>query len=90
VRGFERRRPARRSLSEHLPRERVVHPAPAACPCCGSGVLRKIGADVTETLEHVPARWKVIQHVREKFSCRACEAIAQTPARLHPISPGQS
>jgi transposase len=90
VRGFERRRPARRPLPEHLPRERVVHPAPTACPCCGSGALRKIGEDVTETLEHVPARWKVIQHVREKFSCRSCEAIAQTPAPSHPIARGRA
>ena len=80
VEGFERKRPARRPLPDHLPRERLVHPAPTACSCCGSTALRKIGEDVTETLEHVPSSWKVIQHVREKFSCRACETIAQTPA----------
>ena len=73
--SFERRRPARRPLPEHLPRERIVYPAPSACPCCGGTTLRKIGEDVTETLELVPRQWKVIQHVREKFSCRACEAI---------------
>ena len=72
VEGFQRKRPARRALPEHLPRERVVHPAPTTCPCCGGNALRKIGEDVTETLEHVPARWKVIQHVREKFSRRSC------------------
>ena len=77
---FERRKPARRPLPEHLPRERIVYPAPATCPCCGGGMLRKIGEDVTETLELVPRQWKVIQHVREKFSCRACEAITQPPA----------
>jgi transposase len=88
-RGVTRRKPARRPLPDHLPRERVVHPAPAACPCCG-GALRKLGEDVTETLEHVPARWKVIQHVREKFSCRACEAIAQPPAPSHPIARGRA
>jgi transposase len=82
-------KPARRPLPEHLPRERVVHAAPAACPCCG-GNLRKLGEDVTETLEYVPARWKVIQHVREKFSCRKCEAIAQAPAPFHPISRGRA
>jgi transposase len=60
-------------LPEHLLRERVVHPAPTARACCGGRALRKIGEDVTETLEHVPSRWKVIQHVREKFSCRSCE-----------------
>jgi transposase len=90
VKGFQRKRPARRRLPEHLPRERVVHPAPTACPCCGGRTLRKIGEDVTETLEHVPAQWKVIQHVREKFSCRSCETIAQTPAPSHPIARGRA
>src|SRR6266478_7999656 len=77
VEGFERRRPARRPLPEHLPRERIVYPSPAACPCCG-GVLHKLGEDVTETLELIPRQWKVIQHVREKFSCRSCEAIGSS------------
>jgi transposase len=85
----QRRKPARRPLPEHLPRERVVHPAPSACPCCG-GRLRKLGEDITETLEHVPAQWKVIQHVREKFSCRQCEAITQPPAPSHPIARGRA
>ena len=89
VRSFERRRPARRPLPEHLPRERVVYPAPAACPCCG-GFLHKIGEDVTEMLELVPRQWKVIQHVREKFSCRSCESITQPPAPSHPIARGRA
>ena len=89
VRSFERRKPARRPLPEHLPRERVVYPAPTACPCCG-GVLHKIGEDVTEMLELVPRQWKVIQHVREKFSCRACESITQPPAPSHPIARGRA
>jgi transposase len=63
-----------------LPRERIVYPGPAVCPCCGDSRLRKIGEDVTETLELIPRQWKVIQHVREKFSCRTCEAISQPPA----------
>ena len=87
---FEQRRPARRPLPEHLPRERIVYPAPAACPCCGGTTLRKIGEDVTETLELIPRQWKVIQHVREKFSCRACEAISQPPAPSHPIARGRA
>lgn len=87
--AFERRKPARRALPEHLPRERIVHPAPTACPCCG-GRLRKLGEDVTETLEVMPRQWKVIQHVREKFSCRACEAITQPPAPWHPIARGRA
>lgn len=84
-----RLKPARRPLPEHLQRERVVHPAAADCPCCG-GVLRKLGEDITETLEYVPACWKVIQHVREKFACRKCEAITQAPAPFHPIARGRA
>jgi transposase len=90
VQSFERRKPARRPLPEHLPRERIVYPAPAACPCCGRETLRKLGEDVTEMLELVPRQWKVIQHVREKFSCRACEAISQPPAPSHPIARGRA
>ena len=89
MQGFERKKPARRPLPDHLPRERIVYPAPAACPCCG-GTLRKLGEDVTETLEVVPRQWKVIQHVREKFSCRSCEAITQPPAPSHPIARGRA
>lgn len=90
VPSFERRRPARRPLPDHLPRERIVYPAPSVCPCCGDSRLRKIGEDVTETLELIPRQWKVIQHVREKFSCRACEAITQPPAQSHPIARGRA
>jgi len=90
VQPFERRRPARRPFPAHLPRERIVHPAPVSCPCCGGDRLRKIGEDVTETLELIPRQWKVIQHVREKFSCRACEAISQPPAPFHAIARGRA
>jgi transposase len=87
---FARRKPARWPLPEHLPRERFVYPAPTACPCCGDNRLRKIGEDVTETLELIPRQWKVIQHVREKLVCRACEAITQPPAPSHPIARGRA
>ena len=90
VQAFERKRPARRPLPEHLPRERVVYPGPTACPCCGDTNLRKIGEDVTEMLEVIPRQWKVIQHVREKFSCRACEKISQPQAPSHPIARGRA
>ncbi len=90
VPSFGRRKPTRRPLPAHLPRERIVYPAPAVCPCCGNSRLRKIGEDVTETLELIPRQWKVIQHVREKFSCRACEAITQPPAPSHPIVRGRA
>jgi transposase len=90
VPSFERRKPARRPLPAHLPRERIVYPVPSVCPCCGDARLRKIGEDVTETLELIPRQWKVIQHVREKFSCRACEAITQPPAPSHSIVRGRA
>src|SRR6266700_2090710 len=83
VQSFQRKRPSRKPFPDHLLRERVVIPAPANCPCCGSGRLSKLGEDITETLEVVPRQWKVIQTVREKFSCRACETIAQPPAPFH-------
>jgi transposase len=83
------RRPVRAALPAHLPRERVVVPAPSACPCCG-GRLRKLGEDVTETLEVIPRQWKVVQTVRERFSCRACETITQPPAPFHPIIRGRA
>jgi transposase len=89
VQAFERRKPARRPLPAHLPRERIVYPSPAACPCCG-GKLHKLGEDVTETLELIPRQWKVIQHVREKLSCRSCESITQPPAPSHPIARGRA
>ena len=84
-----RRPPVRAPLPAHLPRERVVIAAPAACPCCG-GTLSKLGEDITETLEVVPRQWKVIQTVRERFSCRSCESITQPPAPFHPIARGRA
>jgi len=83
VAPFERKRPARKSLPAHLYRERVIISAPEACPCCGSDRLCKLGEDITETLEVIPRQWKVVQTVREKFSCRDCEKITQPPAPFH-------
>ncbi|RVM00889.1 IS66 family transposase, partial [Sinorhizobium meliloti] len=83
VRAFERKRPSRKAFPEHLQRERVVITAPTNCPCCGSAKLAKLGEDVTETLEVIPRQWKVIQTVREKFTCRECEKITQPPAPFH-------
>ena len=88
VAGFERRRPARKPFPDHLPRERVVIEAPTACFCCGSDRIVKMGEDITETLEVSPRQWKVIQTVREKFTCRACEKISQPPAPFHPTPCG--
>jgi transposase len=89
VRSFRRAKPVRAPLPAHLPRERVVLPSPSVCPCCG-GKLAKLGETITETLESIPRRYKVIQTVREKFSCRSCEAITQPPAPFHPIARGRA
>jgi transposase len=88
VASFSRKRPSRKPFPDHLPRERVVVPGPLACACCGGTRLSKLGEDITETLEVVPKSWKVIQHVREKFSCRDCEKIGQAPAPFHVIARG--
>ena len=88
VLAFTRKRRARQPFPEHLPRERVVEPGPRVCLCCGSPRLRKLGEDITETLEVIPRQWKVIQHVREKLTCRDCEKISQAPAPFHVLARG--
>src|SRR5207302_464268 len=88
VRAFTRKKPARQPFPAHLPRERVIVPGPTACACCGSKRLAKLGEDVTESLEVVPRQWKVVQIVREKFTCRDCERISQAPAPFHVLPRG--
>jgi transposase len=83
VAAFTRKRPSRQPFPEHLPRARVMVPGPTACECCGGTRLRKLGEIITETLEVIPRQWKVIQHVREKMTCRDCEAISEPPAPFH-------
>ncbi|WP_225157387.1 MULTISPECIES: IS66 family transposase [unclassified Bradyrhizobium] len=86
VRGFTRKRAERQTFPEHLPRERVVIDGPSACECCGSSRPSKLGENVT--LEEAPRQWKVIETVREKFSCRNCEKITQAPAPFHAVPGG--
>lgn len=86
--AFTRRKPVRKPFPQHLPRERVVVEVPTSCACCGSDRIVKMGEDVTETLEVIPRQWKVIQTVREKFTCRVCEKISQPPAPFHAIPRG--
>src|SRR6202046_5562690 len=88
VAGFTRRRPERNTFPEHLPRERVVIGRPTACDCCAGTRLRKLGEDVTRTLEAIPRQWKVIETLREKFNCQDCEKISQAPAPFHVIPRG--
>jgi transposase len=90
VEAHTRRKPLRKPFPDHLPRERVVVQGPTSCACCGSVKLSKLGEDITETLEVIPRQWKVIQYVREKFTCRECEKISQAPAPFHVIARGRS
>src|SRR6187402_1283936 len=86
--GFTRKRAERNTFPDHLPRQRVVIDPPTACACCGGNRLRKLGEDVTCTLESIPRQWKVIETVREKFTCRDCEKISQAPAPFPVIARG--
>lgn len=82
------RKPRRRPLPDHLPREVEVHePEEKGCPACG-GSLSKLAEDVSEVLEYVPARFKVIRHVRPKLSCTKCDNIVQAEAPSRPIARG--
>ena len=89
LRASTRRKRFRVPLPAHLPRELVVIPGPIACPCC-QGKLSKLDEDVTETLEVIARQYKVIQTVRGRLACRACEAIHQPPAPFHIIPRGRA
>ncbi len=81
--------PVRLPLPDHLPRERVEHPAACVCPECGGMNLTRIGIDESELLEYVPSHFKVIVHARPKMSCRDCETITQPPMPGIPIERGR-
>ena len=81
-----------RSFPPHLPREEIIHePLQGSCTCpdCG-GTLRKLSADSDEMLDVVPVHWRVIRHVRPKYSCRSCEKIIQAPAPVKAIARGKA
>jgi transposase len=83
-----RKHPVRKALPASLPRETAMHmPDQTACPDCG-GALRPLGEDVSETLEYVPASFKVIRHVRPKLSCGGCDRIVQKAAPSRAIDRG--
>lgn len=88
IRARDAAKPFRQPLPDHLPREEVVHAPACLCPDCG-GAMRKIGEDVTEQLDYVPASFRVIRHVRPRLSCRSCERIVQSPLPSMPIERGR-
>jgi transposase len=82
------RKPTRRPLPGHLPRQkRTILPKETACPDCG-GALKPLGEDVSEILEYVPAHFHVIQQVRPKLACTHCDKIVQAEAPSRPIARG--
>lgn len=94
--SYTRKKPTRQALPKDLPRERVVHDiADKSCECCGHE-LHQMGEDITEKLDFVPAKVKVIEHVRPKYSCRHCEkqgtevTIQQAPMPVMPIKKGMA
>jgi transposase len=81
-------RPERKPLPEHLSREVIRHaPSRDGCPDCG-GQLRQFGEDISEQLEYIPENFKVIRHVRPKFSCSGCDRVVEAPAPSRPIERG--
>ena len=81
-------KPTRRALPDHLPRQTRRHePKETVCPEC-QGELRKLGEDVSEMLEYVPASFLVIRQVRPKLSCTKCDCIVQAEAPSRPIARG--
>ena len=73
----ERKAGTRQPIPAHIPRQTTEH-RPEPCDCGGADTV--IGEDVTEVLDYVPARFRVLRHVRPRISCRACEQIRQAPA----------
>ena len=80
--SYTRNKPVRKPLPTDLPREQVIHDIEdKTCDCCG-GELHKMGEDKSEKLEFIPAQIKVVEHIRPKYACRACEKSAtQTPIK---------
>jgi hypothetical protein len=74
-----RPRKRRAKFPAHLPRETIAHEPACTCPGCGGTIFSRVGQDEREVLEYIPASFKVIEHIRPKLSCRACETIVQAP-----------
>ena len=80
----------RGALPDHLPRaEMTVDLALGLCPCCG-GPVHEIGVTVSEMLDWLPARLRVLRIRRPKYGCRTCGTIHQAPAPERPIAKGRA
>ena len=86
----KKRQPKRQKLPEHLPREEVILNPEKECPKCCGEEFRKIADDISETLEYVPASFKVIRHIRPRCACINCENIVQAYAPSKAIDKGKA
>ena len=87
VAAHARKRRGRKPLPDYLPRVRIEHDLPEEEKTCACGCgLTRIGEDTSEQLDIVPAQVRVLQHVRLKYACKACEETIKTaPVPAHPI-----
>jgi len=82
--------PRRQKLPEHLARETIILEPELKCPACGGEKFRKIGDDVSETLEYVPSSFRVIRYVRPRCACVGCEQIVQAYPASKAIDKGKA
>ena len=73
-----------------MPREEKILPAPTTFPECGGDKFRKISDDMSETLEYVPAAFKVIRTIRPRCACINCEKIVQAYTESKAIAKGKA
>jgi transposase len=96
VKGHRRQKRGRKPLPDNLPRIEVVHDIAEDDKHCACGAaLSRIGEETCEKLDHIPAKIRVIRHIRPKYACRRCEGvedngptvrIAPAPVQLIPKS----
>lgn len=91
VPAHTRKRPVRKPLPDHLPREEVILDLAPEEKVCGKdgSPLKEIGADVSEQLDIEPAKMKVIRTIRKKYACPCCEETVKTaklPEKILPKS----
>jgi transposase len=87
---LEKQKPKRKKLPDHLPRIEVILDPPSSCPSCGGEKFRKISDDISETLEYIPASFKVKQYIRPRCACVNCENIVQAYAPSKAIDKGKA
>lgn len=87
---YTRKKPRRPRIDESLPREEVLHDIAdedKVCDCCGHD-LHRMGEEISEELEFIPATARVLRHVRPKYSCRECEKHGtETTIKIAPVQP---